>query len=91
MVQGNQITDEPQFISPTDVVIVPEPEGAAPEPAEDLAIRLPVLAEPLPVMEEVTQLMEPTPEEAQPEQAWQSEGGLQRSTRQKRGVRQCHL
>jgi hypothetical protein len=36
--QGNQITDEPQFISPTDVAIVPESEGTTSEPAEDMAI-----------------------------------------------------
>jgi hypothetical protein len=38
-VQGNQIIDEPQFIGPTDVAIVPEAEGATSEPAEDVAIR----------------------------------------------------
>ena len=27
-IQGNQITDEPHFISPTDVAIVPEAESA---------------------------------------------------------------
>jgi hypothetical protein len=57
------MTDESQYISPTDVAIMPESEGAASEPNEDLAVRLPDLAKPLPVMEEVTQLEASTPAE----------------------------
>jgi hypothetical protein len=81
-VQGNQITDVPQFISPTDVAIVPESEGAHPDPTEDMAIRLPDSAEPLPVMEEVVQLEQSEPEGDQPAQVQQPEGGLRRSMRQ---------
>ncbi|MGL4351905.1 MAG: hypothetical protein ACRCT2_15330, partial [Plesiomonas shigelloides] len=86
-VQGNQITDEPQFISPTDVAIVPETEGVISGSEDDMAIRLPDSAEPLPVMEEVVQLEQSVPEQARPTQVQQPEGGLQRSTRTNRGIR----
>jgi hypothetical protein len=79
--------DEPQFISPTDVAIVPESEGATSEPAEDMAIRLPDLAEPLPVMEEVVQLEQRASKGDQPTKVQQPERGLRRSTRLNRGVR----
>ncbi|MGL5936338.1 MAG: hypothetical protein ACRCZI_12035, partial [Cetobacterium sp.] len=66
-IQGNQITDEPQYISPTDVAIVPEADGASSEPTEDIQMRLPESVDPLPVMEEVVQLEHPVPAEDLPE------------------------
>ena len=86
-IQGNQITDEPQFISPTDVAIVPDAEGASSEPTEDIQIRLPDSADPLPVMEEVVQIEGPVPEQGRPTKVPQPEGGLRRSTRMNKGIR----
>jgi Reverse transcriptase (RNA-dependent DNA polymerase) len=79
------ITDEPQFISPTDVAIVPESEGATPDPAEDMAILLPDLAEPLPVMEEVVQLEQSAPEGDQPTQVQQPVPTFQMEQEAERG------
>ena len=40
VLQGNQIEEEPQFISPTDISIIPEPEGGPIDAGADIAIQV---------------------------------------------------
>ena len=84
VVQGNQVIEEPDFISPTDVAIIPEADAAASEPASDVTIRVPDPEESLPIMEEVNQLETVEP---QPEPVQRTETGPRRSSRRNRGVR----
>ena len=78
VIQGNQVTEEPEFISPTDVAIIPETDGAVSEPASDVTIRVPDPEESLPIMEEVNQLETVEP---QPEPVQQTGTGPRRSSR----------
>jgi len=52
ILQGNQIEEEPQFISPTDVSIIPEPEGGPIDAGTDIAIQVNEEAEAAPTAED---------------------------------------
>ena len=40
VLQGNQIEEEPQCVSPTDTSIIPEPEGGPINPGADIGIQV---------------------------------------------------
>ena len=52
VLQGNQIEEEPQFISPTDVSIIPEPEGGPIDAGTDIAIQVNEEADAAPTTED---------------------------------------
>ncbi|MGL5500991.1 MAG: hypothetical protein ACRDCK_07565, partial [Plesiomonas shigelloides] len=63
VIQGNQITDETHYISPTDVAIMPEPEGGQAAENEDIGIRIEDLEVP-PSSETIEEGEEVRPQEA---------------------------
>ncbi|MGL5934627.1 MAG: hypothetical protein ACRCZI_03275, partial [Cetobacterium sp.] len=93
MIQGNQIQEESQFISPTDVAIMPEPEGGPTLAESDFEVRINEEGTPT-TLQPLSEESVPEPSEqsiqnesAQPQREAQTNTALRRSARQNKGVR----